>query len=275
MIELSKGDSGAVRVLEADPELADPLDDDELEEARRVLVAPTVILDEGLWRPKAATPASRGHLGALVLDGLLCREVCIAGRPTSELVGPGDLIRPWDHLGLAEAGVYEIRWRVLETARVALLGRRFSEAAARWPTLTSAFVSRTVTRSQSLALSLAIGCTTGLDKRLLILFWQLAGRWGRVRTDGIMVPIPLTHELIGRLVGARRPSVSTTLKQLESQGRLARLHDGGWLISRDSMQGLFSAGHGDSPDEAAGPSALSSSDSERPMPPAALVGAAA
>lgn len=225
------GEAGTVRMLDCDPELADALDDHELEQARRVLVAPTLTLEEGPWRPRGVARAGSGHLGVLVVDGLLCREVCVAGTRSDELLGPGDLLRPWDELSPVEMMPCEVHWQVLKRAQLAVLGPRFSQTAARWPALSSALVARAVARAQGLALVRAISCTTGLDKRLLILFWHLAGRWGRVRRDGIVMPIPLTHKLIGRLVGARRPSVSTALKQLERDGRLARLHDGGWLLT--------------------------------------------
>ncbi len=56
--------------------------------------------------------------------------------------------------------------------------------------------------------------------------WHLADRWGHVERDGVVVPLPLTHETIGRLVPTRRPSVSTALKQL-SERRLATRRDDG------------------------------------------------
>ena len=43
--------------------------------------------------------------------------------------------------------------------------------------------------------------------RITLLLWHLAGRWGRVEPGGIRLALPLTHRLLGRLVGAERPSV--------------------------------------------------------------------
>ena len=87
-----------------------------------------------------------------------------------------------------------------------MLGRRFACVAARWPDLTSALVGRAVKRSHALALSATISCTTGLEMRLLMLFWHLADRWGKVCRDGVVVPIQMTHAVIGRLIAraARR-----------------------------------------------------------------------
>lgn len=226
----------AVRVLEADPDLADVLEENELEEATCALVAPAMTLTKGAWSPRQTVPDVNGHLGVLVTEGILCREVAIGNSVCAELVGPGDLLRPWDGAGASALVPYEVRWQVLEQTRLALLGRRFTVTAARWPTLTSAFVSRAINRSQGLALAAAITCTTGLETRLLMLFRHLADRWGKVGQAGIMVPVPMTHELVGRLIGACRPSVSTALKQLERKELIARVHAGGWLLSHAAAE---------------------------------------
>ncbi len=232
----------AVRILDADPDLGDALGEDEFEEARLALVAPAMTLAKGDWRPRQTTSEPHGHLGVLVTQGILCREVVIAARVCAELVGPGDLIRPWDPAGGPPSVAYAVRWRVLQETRLALLGRRFTTTAARWPPLTSAFVARAVSRSQGLALSAAITCTTGLDRRLLMLFSHLADRWGKVRSDGVLVPVPMTHELIGRLIGACRPSVSTALKELEREGRIVRVGAEGWLLRDPPRKLLHDAG---------------------------------
>jgi CRP-like cAMP-binding protein len=71
-----------------------------------------------------------------------------------------------------------------------------------------------------------------VDSRLLLLMWQLAERWGRVSTDGITVPVGLTHETLAMLVGARRPTVTTALGRLARAGDLERV-DEGWLLRGD------------------------------------------
>lgn len=232
----------AIRVLDADPDLGDVLDEGELDEARRALVAPAMTLAKGDWSPRQAVPEGNGHLGLLVTQGILCREVAIADTVCAELVGPGDLLRPWDGGGVSALVASDVRWRVLQETRFALLGRRFTITAARWPSLTSAFVARSVSRSQGLAVSAAITCTIGLDRRLVMLFSHLSDRWGKVRPDGLMVPVPMTHELIGRLIGACRPSVSTALKQLEREGLIVRLGADGWLLRHPPLRLLQGTG---------------------------------
>jgi DNA-binding transcriptional ArsR family regulator len=46
----------------------------------------------------------------------------------------------------------------------------------------------------------------------------------------------LAHEAIGRLIGARRSTVSLGLRALYEDGMLTRLEDGGWLLAPESLQ---------------------------------------
>jgi CRP-like cAMP-binding protein len=69
-----------------------------------------------------------------------------------------------------------------------------------------------------------------VDIRLQMLFWHLADRWGLVRSDGISLPLRLTHTVLADLVTARRPTVSSALSELAERG-LVRLLDDAWLLS--------------------------------------------
>jgi hypothetical protein len=71
-----------------------------------------------------------------------------------------------------------------------------------------------------------------VDARVQALLWHLADRWGHVTLDGVVVPVRLTHDMIGRLVGAHRPSVTTALSELNREDRIARLPHG-WLLRGD------------------------------------------
>jgi CRP-like cAMP-binding protein len=55
-----------------------------------------------------------------------------------------------------------------------------------------------------------------------MLFWDLADRYGRVHPDGVHLDLPLTHEALSHLAGARRPSVSGALTRLAAAGHLER-----------------------------------------------------
>jgi CRP-like cAMP-binding protein len=72
----------------------------------------------------------------------------------------------------------------------------------------------------------AATCHPRADARIALLLWHLAERWGVVQPDGILVPLPLTHRLIGQLVGAERPSVSHALGRLASADLVTRKPNG-------------------------------------------------
>jgi CRP/FNR family cyclic AMP-dependent transcriptional regulator len=55
-----------------------------------------------------------------------------------------------------------------------------------------------------------------------------------VTCDGIVVPLTISHRLLGEFIGARRPTVSTALAALERQGKVRRREDATWLLTGDA-----------------------------------------
>lgn len=214
-----------IPILELDAELGSAVHPDQRQIAKRYATAPLMTLDSGPWVPEPM----QGALGLLVIEGLLLRTITLAGRSTTELLGEGDLLRPWDHDGGSAEMPVQWRWTVVEPARLAVLDRRFAAVVARWPSLVDALVSRALRRSRGLAFQLTLGQVKKVESRLLLLMWQLAERWGRVSTEGITVPVALTHETLAMLVGAQRPTVTTALGRLSRKAELERTDDG-WLL---------------------------------------------
>ena len=226
-----------VRVLEEDPGLAASLDDAERAVAAQHLIAAEMKVPRGPWTGAHSLGQTRGDLGFLVLDGLIVRETVIGRHTTAELLGAGDLLRPWDQQGEEgpEAPI-ETRhaWRILQPARFAVLDARFAALCSRLPPVTAELLSRTLRRSRLLSLLLGLSAMPRLDARLLALLWHLADRWGTVRPEGTLVPLRLTHATLAQLVGAQRPSVTSALTSLEQRGLLSKLpHGGGWLLLGD------------------------------------------
>jgi CRP-like cAMP-binding protein len=222
----------AVRIIDEDPALCGDLPDHLLEKARQQLLARTMWVESGRWEPLAGDLPARFDewLGLLVLDGLVVRQVELDGLRCCELLGPGDVLRPWDEddgAGLIEC---HASWRVLEPTRVALLDGNFTRRASRWPTLTTELVQRALRRSRAQSILLAVTQARRADVRLRTLFWHLADRWGRVTPEGIVLPLRLTHSVIAQLTGLRRPSVSISLGELEHAGEIVRLSKSHWLI---------------------------------------------
>jgi CRP/FNR family transcriptional regulator, cyclic AMP receptor protein len=220
---------GSVEVLHADPDLAVGIAPARLEEARRACLADRAELPRGAWDPASAAPAAADGYGLLVLEGFLVRRVGRGGRYGAELLGPGDLLRPWQTIGASASAPFEPSWSVATPAELAVLGADFVARAAPWPSVAVALVDRAMMRSRHLALTMAAVQQTRVDRRLEALFWQLADRWGRIGPDGVVVDVPLTHELLGELVAARRPSVTTALSALAAGGRVER-REGRWLL---------------------------------------------
>jgi CRP/FNR family transcriptional regulator, cyclic AMP receptor protein len=211
--------------LSLDPELGCYLTPE-----RRAAVAPllwTIIVDVpcGEWNVAPRRPG----IGILVVGGLLAREVRVRDTTSAELLGAGDLIRSPADDGPAVLAA-PVRSTVLQPVTAALLDASVARVFVRFPELMMAALDRVNARAQRLAVTQAISHITGVDRRLEALFWHLADRWGKVTPSGVVVPVRLSHRLLGSLVGARRPTVSTALAQLAEDGRVLPSGLEGWLL---------------------------------------------
>jgi hypothetical protein len=222
--------SDTVRLLEADPDLAGLLTGARRQEAERELVVRVHRLGVGVWDVSRLEGAGADHVGLLLLDGVVAREVIVADHVSAELLGPGDLVRPWQDASKADLLPVDVLWSILSPSSFAVLDRRFAGELARWPEVTAALFERLSERSLRLGTTQAISQLTRVDRRLKALLWHLAERWGRVSGDGVVVPLALTHRILGQLVGARRPTVSTALGELAERGELVRRVDGSWVL---------------------------------------------
>jgi hypothetical protein len=216
-------------VLVHEPDLAGDMSGERLRRAERDLIAATAPGFPGAWDPEQISEHARGGVGLLVLEGLIVRRVGYEGRFGAELLGPGDLLRPWQDDGEDVSLPFEVRFTVIRQALFALLDRRFGARAAPYPEVVGALVGRAMQRSRTLVCEMAIAHYTRVDRRVHMLLWQLADRWGRVTPEGICIELHLTHELLGDLVAARRPSVTSAIAQLEREGHLSRRGDV-WLL---------------------------------------------
>jgi hypothetical protein len=177
-----------------------------------------------------------GWFGLLVLDGHLIVEVAAGRGHAGWLIGEGDLLRPWDLGDLPlDLGT---RWRILTPVRIALLDRQFARRATGRATVVNSMLSHaTRTTHWLLAKSLIVSCPR-IDERLTLLFALLGERWGKVTCEGVRLRLPLTHEQLASLCGARRPSVTIALRQLVLQGIIERTSDRTWLLRRHGPEVL-------------------------------------
>jgi CRP/FNR family transcriptional regulator, cyclic AMP receptor protein len=222
-----------VQILQADPQLAAAVPAATREDAVVYTFAHAMWLERGAWQPSEEGDGGVGHLGLLVLDGFVARHVRVIDRPPAELIGPGDLLHPWerDH---TEPFPAEPRYEVLEPARLAVLDRRFAAVAGRWPELVAALFGRAIARSRTMLLYLAISQLVGVEMRLLVLLWHIADRWSDRGDDGVgdgcVIPVHLTHQLLASLISAQRPTVTSALAQLTERGLISRTDDGRFVM---------------------------------------------
>ena len=226
------GDS-TISIVDADPDLGDLLGSGELERARREAVTRINRLSPGEWDASAAHEPAEHHRGFLVVDGLLSRTVNVLGRHCVELVGHGDVMRPWRWDDEGSHVQAEVGWTALEPTRLAVLDHAFVARIVPWPELGLELFNRGTRRAHHLAVALAIAHHQRVDDRLLLKLWHLAERWGRVHTDGIVVPLPLGHQRLADLVGAQRQSVTSALGGLTRDGSISRREDGDWVLHGD------------------------------------------
>ena len=228
-----------VSLLDADPDLATGVPAQEMVLARGRSLANVIELEPPIWdMGEVMERAELGWLGLYVLDGLLLRRVEVGKRAACELFGPTDLIRPWDIDGDYNPLQVSVSWIVLKRTRLAVLDTAFMLRIARWPTIASQLVSRIAQRARYLTLTQAVTHLPRAYARLLILFWLLAERWGRVGPDGVYVTLPLTHEVLAMLIGAHRPTVTIALQRLTRAGFLIRERSDRWLLTNSAIETL-------------------------------------
>ena len=222
--------TGTSSLLHVDPELGTALNSVDFAAAQERVRVALVRLDEDTVRGKWGGGSAQ-LAGLLLTEGALLREVRTARRVTAELIGPGDMIRPFEEDGEEDLPLRaEIIWRVIKPATFAVIDGRTLQAAAYWPCLATALVARSVRRTQRLAINFSLSHMVRIADRLLLLFWHLASQWGRVNSQGVVIELPLSHSQLALMVGSERPSVTTALGQLSRQGLVTRLADRNWIL---------------------------------------------
>lgn len=225
--------TGPVELLQVVPELCRDSASRFSSDAQRLPVR-VVDLAPGPFDMAALVSASRGWLGVLVLEGLLVAEVTAGRAHAAWLLGAEDLIRPWDMSEIALTR--DVVWEARVPSRLALLDARFAQRADAVPGVTSAVLSSGQRTTHWLLAKSLVVSSPVIEERVLLLFALLGERWGRVDPAGVHLALPfahtLTHSLIGRLVSARRPSVTSAVNSLEDKGVVVREPRGGWLLRR-------------------------------------------
>jgi hypothetical protein len=216
--------------LDCDPDLGEELAEAELAAARRRVIADTASYPRGRWAIDPERFGSVAGLGLLVIEGMLKREVTVADYTCAELLGPGDVLQPWLRIGPHQSVATDVDWEVVQGVRVAVLDREFLRRAAEWPEIIAAICRRVMVRTHWLAFHLAVCGLRRADERVLLVAWHFADRWGTVTPEGVLLDIPLTHDLLAAVTGARRPSVSVAVRRLVDDGLIVPRPRSRWLL---------------------------------------------
>ena len=211
-------DSTRVRLLDVDSDIGRYLTAEE-RSAADALTVPCVSLELGPVDVRALLRRT-ASFGALVVEGMLASHMQVGEQAGMRILAPGDVVSPGtvpESMLLAGSGC-----RVVAPARLALLGRDVLVGARRWPRLIAGLHARTAAQIERVAVQLAICQLPRVEDRLLALLWLLAESWGRVTPSGTVLPLGLTHETLGALVGARRPTVTLALGELSERGAVLR-----------------------------------------------------
>jgi len=216
-------------LLELDPELGAHVPLEHLARIRRGLRVTVATISGG----RRELSALIGAGGFLVLEGVAVSRLSLAGTVSVEPLGAGDVVLP----ATSEIDGGPLSATLSTTAagplRVAVLPDSLPAVLARTPGLAAGFLERAQRRAERARVLQAIATVTRVDVRILALLWHLAGRWGRVTPEGVSLRVPLTHRLLAELIGARRPTVTTVLGQLERTGALSRRTGDTWLLHGD------------------------------------------
>jgi CRP/FNR family transcriptional regulator, cyclic AMP receptor protein len=215
-----------VRLLDIEPDLLQFLSSDDRDRLEAVTLAAAPLPD---GRPFAMTDFldERRAFGAIVHSGMVLHDLQLGAQPGLRLLGPGEIVSLRE--APASAMLATSSHRAIPDTAVILLRSDFLLAARQAPGLVVGLQSRMAEQVERLATQLVICQLPRVEERLLAMMWLLAESWGRVTPSGTTLPLALTHELLGAMIGARRPTVTLALGELAERGALVH-QDRGWLL---------------------------------------------
>ncbi|HUA03302.1 MAG TPA: Crp/Fnr family transcriptional regulator [Solirubrobacteraceae bacterium] len=214
-----------VPLLDAKLELTPHLPPEERAELASVAL-PVVDVSRGTLAFEAILQ-KHNAFAATVLDGVLVHALQIGEHSGVQLLGPGDLLV--ESNTSPPSWLESVEFRAPGPVRLAVLGEEFLAVARRAPHVIPAVYECLADQMQRLNSQLVICQLPRVDERVLAILWLLAESWGHVTPGGVRLPMTMTHETLGALVGARRPTVTLALRKLSENGSIVR-QDSGWLL---------------------------------------------
>jgi hypothetical protein len=212
-------------LLDAKFELTRRLSPDERTELAAVTL-PVVEVAEGPLELEQILDAHNAF-AAGVLDGTAVHVIHVGEQSGIQLLGPGDLLIQPE----ADPPVWleDVAFRAPAPISLTILGEDFLAVARRAPHLIPMLYDCLADQMRRSSSQLVICQLPRVEQRVLAILWLLAETWGHVTPGGVRVPIALTHETLGGLIGARRPTVTLALRKLSEDGSVVR-QESGWLL---------------------------------------------
>ena len=201
----------SIRLLDVRPELGRDLLEADFALARSTIVVPAAVVERGpvdAERLAVVARASGPLLGAVVIDGLLTSELRVDGRRTLSLHGPGDLLLLDGVPATLPAGSYT--FNAVCRSTLALLDEQFLALQVGWPQVAARLLmeaGREVRRGERPQ-------DGRVEERLFDVLSSAAARWGWKDGDRVAVDLPLTSELLARVVGGRSATIALGLREL-------------------------------------------------------------
>lgn len=195
----------------------------------------------GEWAWAEALPAPERLVGLGIGSGVLARRARVHDGCSVDLLGPGDVIRPWSTARDTSVGIdIEVSWQVLVRGQLVVIDHDLLTRCAPWPPILAAVLDRAIVHSRELAFRQAACGHTRVEDRLWLVLWQIAERFGRSHRDGVAIALPgLTHATLASLVAASRPSVTKALRDLQDRELLGRGAPGMLVLRGAPQDGLL------------------------------------
>ena len=224
-----------VRILDYDSELAALLHADDRRRLRDLLIAESFTMARGRYDSfREYQPKVSSEMWLMIMEGICGRSIHINDGMFLELLGVGDVFTDF-RVYPADDSWNTAPILVLDRIRVAVLSRELLARITHFPLLLHILLKRLDVRARRLSHQLAINSIVGIDRRIMMVFCQLANRWGRVTRAGVVLNIDLTNECLGHIVGGCCQSVSTAKNDLMRRGVIERRSNGGWLVRMDPL----------------------------------------
>lgn len=200
---------------------------EELQSGALAEIAPRIEFWKGMQIGKQGTPCSQLYIVASGQVLLSRRDVDGVERPLF-LLGPGDLfgegsLRP-ERVWLANSRA------VTDGSAHVLPAAQFPRLAQYYPRLTNHIIRLLADRLERSHRRLDLVRGSSARERLVGLLRVVAEHHGVPEGDRTWVPLALTQEDLGKMIGLARETVARLLADLEESGAIRRESGGLWIL---------------------------------------------